>query len=282
MRHLFSACCLLTLLVPAALAQELPAAPQPPAASKAEAKKDVPSAAPAPPSPELLALLDQIEAKAKTLRTMDSRIRLTRKQGLLGDEQVRFGRFRYAAGVKAVPAPLPAPAVPAKVQIEFDRVVVDGKAEKVDIRYAFDGYWLLETNAKDHAATRREIRAKDDPKDALAIGGGPWPIPMSFEKAAILAQFDVQPGPAGPAEDKREAVRLILTPKPGAKLEVDKMILTFEKGTWEPVGATSLRGDDATEVLLSKPAFNDELPKDTFSTRPPEGADWRVEEVPKR
>lgn len=280
MRLFFTAVCLIAGCAPAALGQELA-----PAASAPETP--APVAAEAPPSPELLALLNRIEAKAKTIRTMDSRIRLSRKQGVLGDEQVRFGRFRYARSAapkthgpavtdyQAIP-------IPAKVQIDFDRIVVDNKADDVDIRYAFDGYWLLETNAKDHAATRREIRTQDDPQDALAIGSGPWPIPLSFEKAAVLSKFNVTPGPAGPTEDKREAVRLILTPKPGARLEVDRMILVFEKDTLEPIGATSLHGEDATEVLLSKPAFNGELPKDSFSTKAPEGAQWHVEEVPKR
>lgn len=264
MRHRFPVICLLACCVPAALGQEPPpAAPQAPITQEAV------------PSTELPALLDQIEAKAKTIHSMDSRIRLTRKQGLLGDEQVRFGRFRYAAAQAATDTP-------AKARIDFDGVVVDGKKENADIHYVFDGHWLLETNAKDHAATRREIRTKDDPVDALAIGGGPWPIPLSFEKTAVLAKFTVHLGPAGPAADGRQALRLILTPRPGAKLEVDRMVLVFEKDTWEPIGATSLRGEDATEVLLAKPAFNGELPPDVFDTKAPEGAGWHVEEVPKQ
>lgn len=268
MRHPAATCLLALLLAAPALAQEVAPAP----------------AAQAQLSPELDALLTRIEARAKTVRTMSSRVRLTRQQGLLGDSQVRFGQFHYArptpAKAQGETGITGAPGLPARVRIDFDRVVVDGKAERVDIRYVFDGHWLLETILKDHSANRREIRAQGDPKDALALGGGVLPLPLSFEKAAVLARFDVALGKPGQAEDGREAVRLILTPKKGVKLDVDKMELVFAKDTLEPIGALSTHGEDATEILLSKPAFNPELPEKTFDTTAPQGNEWQVQEVP--
>ncbi len=232
-------------------------------------------------APELDALLDRIEAKAKTIRTLSSRVRLTQQQDadLLADTQVRYGLFRYAGpqNPEEVDSVMPRPA---RTRIDFDGVEIDGKLDTVDIRYIFDGYWMLETNLKDHSATRRQLRAKDDPRDLLAIGSGPWPIPLSFEKAAVMARFHVALGKEAPAEDKRETVRLILTPKKGVKMEVDRMELVFDKKTLEPIGATSTHGKDSTEILLSKPAFNPELPDKTFDTALPQGKEWQRQEVP--
>lgn len=238
----------------------------------------------ADPAPELDALLDRIEARDETVLRMESRLRLVRKQGLLGDEQVRFGMFRYQAAPrsplaprKALPAEIPAPA---KFRVDFDGVVVGGQKDNADIRYVFDGFWLLEANAKTHAATRREVRAKNDPKDALAQGGGTFPLPLPFKKTALLARFDVALGKEGKTEDGREAMRLILTPKPGVKAEADRLELTFEKDTLLPVAAQSQKGEDSTEIFLAKPAFNPELPKDCFDTALPEGKEWQTQEVP--
>lgn len=229
------------------------------------------SAVAAEPSPDLDALLSRIEAKAQTVKTMESRLRLVRRQGLLDDEQVRYGKFSYEAA---------AGAVPTRFRVDFDGVVVNGTKEDADIRYAFDGFWLLEANTKTRTATRRELRAADDPKDALAKGGGVLPLPLPFDKAALLARFEARLGQPGPTADKREAVRLLLTPKPGVKTDVDRMELAFEKDSLLPIAAQSWKGEDTTEVFLSKPAFNPALPADCFGTKLPEGKDWQTQEVP--
>lgn len=241
----------------------------------------------ADPSPELDALLDRIEAKNETVLRMESRLRLVRKQGLLGDEQVRYGKFQYQA---ANPWMLRSPRltlredrpVPAMFRVDFDGVVVDGKKESADIRYIFDGFHLLETNAKTRTANRREVRAKNDPKDALAQGGGVFPLPLPFKKKALLARFDIALGKEGKTEDGREAMHLILTPKPGVKTEVDRLELTFEKDTLLPVAAQSHKGEDSTEVFLAKPAFNPSLPQDCFDTTLPKNKDWQTQDVPLR
>ena len=47
-----------------------------------------------------------------------------------------------------------------------------------------------------------------------------------------------------------------------------------------PVAAQSQKGEDETEVFLSKPEFNPALPADAFDTRLPEGKEWQGQEVP--
>ena len=67
--------------------------------------------------PNADAFMDQIEQHSKQIKTLKAKLRYDRIQGLLGDEQRRFGRLSYAAGP------------PARFAIHFDKRVTDGESD---------------------------------------------------------------------------------------------------------------------------------------------------------
>ena len=71
--------------------------------------------------------------------------------GLLGDQQVRYGDFYYAARTDDSPN---------RFAILFDRMVVDGRARPMQTWFIFDGNWLLERDHEDKTAVRRELVAE--------------------------------------------------------------------------------------------------------------------------
>ncbi|MBL4700342.1 MAG: hypothetical protein JKX85_03710, partial [Phycisphaeraceae bacterium] len=77
-------------------------------------------------------LLDRIEAKSDTIQTYQADIRFDQIQGLLGDQQTRFGKLYYV--VK--------PHV--KFAVHFQRVVIDGKLREQNRQWIYDGTWLVE------------------------------------------------------------------------------------------------------------------------------------------
>ena len=63
-------------------------------------------------------LLDQIQAKSDSIKTYKAAVRFDQIQGLLGDEQTRFGALYYVTKPKI------------KFAVDFQRVVIDKKLKE--------------------------------------------------------------------------------------------------------------------------------------------------------
>ena len=260
-------------------------APAVPPASPATPPIAPPTPTPAPPTPAQQAVLDRIEAASQKVLTLESRLRYSVAQGLLGSEQVRYGLLRAAA---STPAGGNSPAQPQRFHLDFDGLVVDGKKQALSQHWIYDGYWLLELNDKDHAGTRRELVPANTPATQVAAGtkqGIVLPLVMPFHQATLLSLYrltDIQDVQIAGAKEEGpiNAVRLSLAPLPGNKTTLTALQLDFRADTFLPLALQFSENDDSTEIRLSKPVANPTLPADCFDTTPPADAQWKVDVIP--
>jgi hypothetical protein len=238
------------------------------------------------------ALLDHIEAAAAGVKSLRAKVRVETVQGLVGDEQRRFGTLWYQAGP------------PGKFALHLDRVLVDSgggkfRTDPLDRWYVFDGVWLLERNVDEKVAIRRQVVAPgQDPAavDPLGSGEGPFVLPLRAKKADLLKRFIIpQPAVNGQAtttatttamtKDEDLTVTLLLLPRPGtqASEDLEKIVLTYDAATLLPTKAQSVeKSGDQTTIVLMESQVNDEalIETDVFDTSVPTEAGWQVDVRP--
>jgi len=226
---------------------------------------------PPPPSPEAVALLNEIEAASAKLDTLKARVRYTRVQGLTGDIQKRFGDFYYHA---------PTEKQPTRFAVLFDRLVVDEKARPMQTWYIFDGNWLLERDHDDMQATRRELVPDGAERDGeLSLGDGRLPIPLRLKADAILKRYHVTRLPEEESE-KRLCYPMRLVPKDAGEDDAPLM-LWFDYDTLLLYKLVTEQDGDTIELVLPTPKANAEIKDAVFDTTLPDPDDgWQVQEVP--
>lgn len=234
-------------------------------------KKDVATTDPAPTPDTTERLLTLIEDASRKVGTLETRLRYSVKQTF--GEQVRFGVLRAAA---AKPAAGNQPALPQRVHVHFNNLIVDGNTEAQNQHLIFDGTWLLETDDRARTATRRKIQGQGGHPLASVL-----PMILPFDRAALLKDYEVTgsqmvslPGPREEGEIK--AVRLLLAPK-AKNARVTGLQLDFRADTLLPLALRFSENDEETELLLTKAAANPSLPADCFDTTPPTDPAWKVQ-----
>jgi hypothetical protein len=190
---------------------------------------------------------------------------------LLGDEQRRFGEVVYVSDA------------PARFAVRFDRLWADGNWREQDRWYIFDGTWLAERFEDERRFTRHRVTPEGaDPKeiDPLAMGQGPFVVPVAPKKERILARFEVSLLPAGQGvEDPPEnSVRLRLTPRPNVDVPFDRVDLWYERDTLMPLRAATYddEADSRSVLRLWDPKVNVPIEERLLSTEPPDEPNWEV------
>lgn len=230
-------------------------------------------------------LLERIEQAADELETLQCRVRYSRVQGLLGDEQRRFGDLYYAAANDDAPT---------RFAVHLDGVVLDasqtaagqqGVIRPIDQWYIYDNRFLLERDHDAQTATRREMRAEDaEPDDTLALDSNSIPIPLQLKKDDVLADYV-----ADRLEDDQLGEwtlhHLVLTPRaetaPGE--DTEPLHLWFDSETLLLTKVVTIDGSDEIELIFapSRMQPNAEIAPETFDTALPDPADgWSVQDVP--
>lgn len=233
-------------------------------------------------------LLERIERAAEQMQTLRCRVRYTRVQGLLGDEQRRFGDLYYAAS---------SDDAPTRFAVHLDGVVLDatetadgqrGTIRPIDQWFIYDSRFLLERDHDAQTATRREMRPADaEPNDTLALDTNSIPIPLRLKKDEVLADYTA---------DRREDDRvgewtlhhLVLTPRPETLPEgedPDPLHLWFDSETLLLTKVVTVDGSDEIELLFAPTEMrpNADISPETFDTALPDAADgWAVQDVPLR
>ncbi|MEM7576858.1 MAG: outer membrane lipoprotein carrier protein LolA [Planctomycetota bacterium] len=218
-------------------------------------------------------LLGRIEAQTSQVKTLHARLRYTTIQGLLGDEQVRFGELWYAApDAFAEEAEVPA----------FERLAVHIQREKRDEPVVpanqwlvFDGRFFLERDEADRRAVRRELLPADEPQAAAL------PLPIRLDREETQMRFDViQRDDDARPEDAPAGITLDFTPKPG--FEAEPMVITFDADSLLPLEVRfgELDGDLTIFRLIDLEANSEKVDRDLFDTRLPEAPGWDNQFVP--
>jgi hypothetical protein len=228
--------------------------------------------------------LDKIEKKSGQTISLQAEVKFDTTNGVTTDLQRRWGSLTYIAGP------------PAGFAAHFDQLQVGKRNEKQDRTYIFDGTWLVERIVDSKAGkdfNKTQIVPPDAPPGAmnpLALGNGPFPLPVNMKKDVVLQRYTVtlvppQNGAALP-EDQRDpvdkSVHLKLVPRPGTRVHFSEADLWYDAGTLLPqkVRTFDEGSGDIKVIDLSKVAVNGKVdPKKVLDTSEPQGADregWNI------
>lgn len=237
------------------VAQAQPAASQPAASQPATTQ-------PAATQPtDAAGWLDVIAHRAENINTFRAKVRYDRQQILQGDEQRRFGTLLYIAGP------------PAQFKVHFYTLLVDGIPRKENQLWMFDGQWLVERHDDTKQFHKRQIVSPDaDPKkiDPLALGDGPFSIPLKAQRGEIMRRFNVTL--AEPDEfDPKNTIHLILKPK-NPDHDFEQIDLWYSRITLLPIKGESVHagsGDVDVFNLLDPIQINSPVEANEIDTTAP-------------
>lgn len=271
-----------------------PTAPAAPASNEPEAiapVQAVHTATIVKPDPAAVDLLTRLETAGDALRTLESELtHINKKSDLEGNLQtLKRGRlyFRAEPGTESA-------AAPRKVfQIDFREVEFDNKRLPEDQSFIFDGRWLVEKQSKNKQMFKYEVVPPGQTTDPLAVGEGPFPVPIGQKRDRILERFlatvvpseegfpqtlDASGKPFPLPEWVKSSVQLKLVPRTDAREARDfqEVRIWYDKADLLPRMAKTLKIDDSSdEVLLRAIKVNQALPEGVFVTDAPTG--WNVQ-----
>lgn len=237
------------------------------------------------------AILAALEKTGSDIRTLSADLTFARKFAAIegAEKQERLGTVHFKQDVSSDD---PSRVEARMFRVEYEVLIVDGKKQSERQTFMFDGEWLIERQYHSKLQIKRQVVEPGKKIDPLAIGQGPFPIPIGQKKDKILERFiavlndsadgfPLEEGFPAPAWLK-ETVQLMLTPKPGTDEARDMASVRIwyykdSAGRWLP--RLLLRDDKNkafTQIMLRNIVVNTELPKDIFNSSKP-GADWSEE-----
>ena len=239
-------------------------------------QKQTPSdQAPQPEPKDLDGWLNAIEKKAKSIKSLQANLRYERFNDLLDSREIRIGTLFYQAE--------PTKKFAANFRL---KISPNGRGDKIDQSWIFDGRWLAEKNNSTKFFKRYEVapppkegEEKKAEKDVLELGDGPFAIPIDFNKETLLKDFQVTL-----IENKevvlKNTVHLRLIPRDKKKIEETSFDLWYNKKTLLPVMVQSVNEEQETRSIfkLTKPKLNIKIDQKIFDTSIPKGKEWTVDE----
>lgn len=171
-------------------------------------------------------LLNALHGTGRDIRALSADIRYTKKFAAIeGDEsQVRIGSlwFRSQPIAPAVAGANNAESKPDRVfRVDFTTLIVDDKLRDEPQTFIFDGEWLVERQPTQRLQWKRRVVAPGQKIDPLAIGEGPFPMPIGQSREKILERFTAEL--LAPADGWPGAQA---APVPSASPSVDKIAET--------------------------------------------------------
>jgi outer membrane lipoprotein-sorting protein len=249
----FAALSCAALVVAAAFAAEPAAPPKPDAA---------PVAAEAPPAPDVVELLDRMEAAGKDLKTLRAKFDYELNQTLYEDVQKRKGDLQYMA--------------PNLLRFEF--------TDKPQETFIFDGRTLFHKKDPTRQLIVWELRLPTEPPvESLELGKIPFPLPFGQKKEAVLRLFTAGRDAKEEATDKEKRQVLVLVPRKDTPLAKDytKILLWVDPKTAMPTRARLHdTSENVTTVDFRDIQTNKDVDPKSF-TRPTVPQDWEVVNHPK-
>ena len=233
------------------------------------------------PAPSLTAdsLLDQIEHKAKTIKTYQAIMRFEQIQGLLGDSQIRFGKLYYVSEPKV------------KFAVDFQSIVTNNQLREEKRLWIYDGIWLVERLDDKKQFFKRQVHAPPIPgqadthqADPMSMENNPFPIPLQARKAQVLKRFDVTLVTEKSEQDPDKVMfhHLILKPKPSSNINFTQVDLWYDQTSLLPIKCMTVNRDSDDEQIFSlfKAVLNGTITPEIMSTTAPTQSGWHVEVTP--
>jgi len=231
--------------------------------------------------PELIKLLDKIEARSNTLKSFQADMLFEQQQLLIETVTIRKGQTYYQADDKRV-----------QFRIHFDDWLQKDREEDItsikptvyDEDVVFDGMWLTLLNARTKSGRKQEISKIPHNKEAFRLGKGDIPLPFAIKKNDIIKEFDVNLVPTDPKKPetlKEPAYHLFLKPKKDGSFAEKYVALELwisEKTTLPLRIRYRANDDEITTVTWSEIQADKGINPKTFEITVPAG--WDIETVP--
>jgi len=228
------------------------------------------------PIDEARAMLERAHEAAEAIGHLNATIRYAKMQGLLGEEQIRFGKLDYRAKDETTERP-------PQFRVHFDRLMIDGNPRPIDSMYIYDGRWLAEVDTTDRVFIRRELVAEGETSRLMELGEGPFALPLSMNPDTVMERFEVTL--LEPLEDR---VGVLLIPREGYDVSFERVTIFYDPETMLPREAMTVENEqagDVSSIRLLKVAVDDaehvedQQADNPFDTSVPEEDGWTIETV---
>lgn len=244
-------------------------------------------------------LLTVLETGDEDINTLRAAVELANEYGPLegNEKQKRRGTLYFSTGNAVAEAEGEGQRA---FRVDFSELYLPSDEEGVWVlheeekSYIFDGRILLELVPARKFAIKRVVAGPEEEVDPLAIGEGPFPIPIGQRKDEILKRFEAEllEPEAGFEQGRmppklKGTVQLRLVPKPGAEEAEDfnevRIWYTRHDADGDdqadyllPIKARTINTDDSkADVNLANIVVNADVGEGIFSTTPPTG--WEVQ-----
>jgi len=234
-----------------------------------------PSSQPALPG-TAVALLDRLETAAEGLRDFRADVTFYKWDDVFQRDEIRSGEIVYQQR----------PDNQSKrFAILVKRLIIGRRQDTQNKRYVFDGSWFVEIDYDNRVFIKRQIVPPGERFDPLALGEGPFPLPLGQRRDEVLARFEVSL--LDGSSDKRldafladkSVLGLLLVPRPSTAQarEIVQVEIFYDSVTLLPIGIhlTETNGDRKT-VRLRHLRRNEGIDEATLSIEQPDGFDVDV------
>ena len=230
-----------------AIAPAFAGAPETPAAEAA-----------APPAPDVVEVLDKMDAAGKDFKTVRSKFDYELNQTAYEDITNRKGNLAYVA--------------PNLLKFEF--------TDKPQETFVFDGRVLYHKKDATKQLIVWELRLPTEPQvESLELGKTPFPLPFGQKKEQVLKFFTAGRDAKEEAADKDKRAVLVLTPRKETELAKDykKVLLWIDTKTWIPTRARLFdMSDNVTTVDFRNIEINKDVADAKQFARPSVPQEWEV------
>lgn len=274
-------------------ANQPPVIPQPDPSKVVESRATVvskPAGAPAKPGAINTAddLLNALQNADASFRSMVANLQKTKIFGELegGGKQINTGRVVFLSE----PGASGGSKGRRMFQVDFLTTIVDNVQRNEQRTFIFDGEWFVERKPDVKQIHKRQIVAPGQIVDPLAIGEGPFPIPIGQRRERILERFDAEIRPSDDFPDKdmvggvppqlKDTYQLLLTPREGMResKQFQNIRIWYRKDNLLPVVARTSKRDDSIEIfVLTQIKINEAMPAGVFDINTPAGWDEQVD-----
>jgi outer membrane lipoprotein-sorting protein len=213
-------------------------------------------------APEVVAVLDRMDAAGKDFKTIRAKFNYELNQTLYEDIQKRKGELLYQA--------------PNLLRFEF--------TDKPQETFVFDGRTLFHKKDPTRQLVTWELRTDAEPPvEGLELGKTPFPLPFGQRKEAVLKQFEASLSKKEQDADKEKRSVLVLVPKKNTEMSRDyvRVLLWIDAKQAIP---TRVRLYDTSENVTTVDFVEVEVNKPIAAksfVRPDVPQDWEIVPHPK-